>query len=169
MRVVQAAIAAVALVALAEVGEVEATLAVEHDVVGRRKQVTADLGVEDPALPGRKIDALYGAAAVVGRGTHAHEMAGQIQRAAVVAEIERPIGTEGEAVRPSGGRAQAGDGAIGGNAGDVAAIDLGDDDGAIGQRHRAFGEAEAACDDFDIGHVLCSLHSGACLPRDALR
>jgi hypothetical protein len=124
--------------------------------------VAVALGVEDAALAGAGIDALDRAALVVRRRPHPHEVAGQVEAAAVVAEVERAVGPEGESVRAARGEAEPGDGAVGADARDAAAVDLGEDDGAVAGDDGPLGKAQPSGEDADFGgHAFLPLRFGA--------
>src|SRR5580704_17464332 len=91
-RIVETAMVAVARPPLAEVGEVKPALAVEHDVVRRRQFVPAALAVENARFASSRIDPLDIAALVVLGRPGRQKPALGIFIAAIVAQIERPVG-----------------------------------------------------------------------------
>src|ERR1700735_640578 len=96
-------------VALAEIGEIEAALLVEDEVVGRGQFVAARLGVERPGLAGLGVDALDRAAFVFGRLAGRQKARRRlVNRATIVTDIERAVGAGGDAVRPTAGLANLG-------------------------------------------------------------
>src|SRR6266404_3800712 len=133
---------AVAPSPLAEIGEVEATLAVEDDVVGRRQFVAAALAVENARLAGARIDALDIAALVILRRPGREEPALGILVAAIIADIKSAVGAAGDPVRPATGRPDRSLGAVGGDAGDGTPGDLAQDDRAVGHRQRPLGKPQ---------------------------
>ena len=151
-RVVEAAMVARARVALAEIGEIEAAVGVEHQVVRRRQLVAVAVRVEHARVAGLRIDALDAAAVVVVRGADRHPVARRILAAAVVAQIERAVGADREAVGSAAGIADGGTRAVGADAGAASTGDLGEDDRAVRHHHGAFREAEVARHDPHVRH-----------------
>src|SRR5215467_13610182 len=87
--------------ALAKIGEIEASLPVEYQVVWRRQRVAVDLLVEQLGSAGVRIDALYVAELVVRVGPKTHRVAVGVATAAIVAEIEAPVGADRQSIRPA--------------------------------------------------------------------
>src|SRR5271169_832055 len=99
---------AMAGIALAEIGEVEAALLVEHDVVGCRELVAVAVDVEGLGRTCRTVEPLDGTVLVVRMRPLPHRHAFDIAAAAVVAEIERAIRPDRQAVRTAAGRGKQG-------------------------------------------------------------
>src|SRR5207245_3372937 len=117
---------------LAEVGEPEAAGVVEDDVVRAAQRVTVALAVEHRDLAGDEVDPLYAAALEVGRlvvaggeverDEHVAQLAPQ--EAAVVADVGRAVGPDGEPVGPAAGLGDDLDLALGRDPRDRAPLDL---------------------------------------------
>ena len=104
LGIVDAAMVSLPGVTLAEVGEVKAACLVEHQIVGRREFVAVARGVELGHLAAGTVEALHEAVLVVRMRRHAHRVALDVAAAAVVAEIERTVGSDRETVGAAAGR-----------------------------------------------------------------
>src|SRR5262245_1504046 len=87
-------------VAFAEIGEVEATLLVEYQIIRCRKKVTVNLFIEQLRLAGLRVDALHVPELVVRMRPETHGMPLDIATAAIVAEIEVAVGPDRQPIRP---------------------------------------------------------------------
>ena len=141
------------------VGEIEAAMGVEHEVVWCPQCTAAALGVEVGDGSGGDIYALDAAADV----TAWIEWAGEQQVAeidgrkasTVVAQVQRAVGPDGGTV---GSAFDLGNGffaTIGVHAGDPRAEHFDEDDGAVRHRDRTFGKSQARGDlsHFQSSHV----------------
>ena len=153
--IIQPAIVAVMREPLAEIGEIEPALPVEHDVVRRRQFVAVALGVERLGLAGFEVDALDRAVLVVRRRPGGQKARRRlVDRAAIVADIERAVGSGRAPVRPAAGLADLGLRAVRRDAGHFLPGNFSEDDRAVGHPDRAFRKAEIGRDDADIiGHI----------------
>ncbi len=143
-------------VALAEVGEIEAALSVEHDVVRRRQFVAVALAVEDARFPGLWVDALDRAVLVVGRRAGRHPARRSvIGAAAIVANVERAVGAGGDTVGAAAGLADLALAAVRHDAGDLAAGNLAEDHRTVCHPYRPFGKPQTIGDGANIavGHA----------------
>ena len=106
LRVEDAGAVARALLAQAVVGEVEAAVAVEHEVVGRAQRAPVAFLVEHLDLARAEVDALDAAAAVVARRLARHRQPVHlevVERGPVVAHVELAVRPDRGAVRPAAG------------------------------------------------------------------
>src|SRR6516164_3419486 len=128
--------------ALAEIGEIEATLAVEDDVVRRRQFVAAALAVEYAGLAGARVDPLDVPALVVLGRPGREKSAFGIFVAAIVAEVECPVRAAGEPVWPPARRPDRRFAAVRSDPRDRTPGDFAQDHRAIGHRDRALGKPQ---------------------------
>jgi hypothetical protein len=84
--------------ALAEVGEIEAAMPIEHQVIRRRQLVAVACGIQRGVCPGVRVNALDGPTLVVGVWALPHRRAFDIPAPAVVAQIERAVRPNRQAV-----------------------------------------------------------------------
>ncbi len=96
----EAALVAVVMAGLAEVGEPETALGIEHDVVGTAQAVAVAAVVEPVDAAGCKVDPLDAPGLVIGGLVAGDPEAAHLapRETAVVADIERAIGSEGCAI-----------------------------------------------------------------------
>ena len=158
LGVVEPALVDVAGARLAEVGEVEAALVVEDDVVRAPQPEPVALGVEVLDLAGGDVDPLDPAADVVGwlRPGDGHAVDLGPLEAAVVADVDLAVGADGGAVGTAAGLGDLGDRAVGGDAGQRAALDLDDHDAAVVHGDRALGEPQPTGDLTKLSHFRSS-------------
>src|SRR5262249_19019410 len=158
LGVVDGADVHVAAAVLAVVGEVEAALAVQDDVVRAVDPVVGTLGVEVADLPADQIDDLDGAGGAVGGrqpGGHRDAVVLHPLEAAVVGDVELAAGSQGRPVGPAAGLRDALDRAAGRiDARDRAALDLDDENASVVEDGRTFGELEALGDNPHV-QLLC--------------
>src|SRR3989454_131892 len=153
-RVEDAGAVAVALAHLAVVGEPEAAARVEDDVVRAAERPPVARGVEVLDLAGGEVDALDAAARVVVRLVPRHEEPAHLVplEAAVVADVDQPVGADGGPVRPAAGLRDDGLLPVPRDAGQRAALDLDHQHAAVVEGDGPFGELEAARDLVHLGH-----------------
>src|SRR5262249_18519575 len=104
-------------------------------------------------LAGPGVEALDRAAIVASVRALTHRGALDIAGAAVVAEIERTVGSDRKPVRAAAAFREHGALAVGRHALATAVADLRQDHRSIRHYHRALGEAEAARQDLHVAHV----------------
>src|SRR5262249_34384309 len=160
---------AVVCVALAEIGEIKAALAVEDDVVRRREFMPVALAVEGAGLAGARVDALDMAVLVILGWPGRQKPAFGIFVAAVVADIERAVGSPREPVRSATRRPDRRVTAVRRDASDRAAGDLAQDHRTVGHRHWPLGEPQPARHYAYVRHRaflawLCLANSVAAVP-----
>src|SRR5205823_378082 len=153
-RVEDAGAVAIALAHLAVVGEPEAASRVEDDVVRAAERPPVARPVEVLDLAGREGDALDAAARVVVRLVPRHEEPAHLVplEAAVVADVDQPVGADGGPVRPAAGLRDDGLLPVPRDAGQRAALDLDHQHAAVVEGDGPFGELEAARDLAHLGH-----------------
>ena len=153
-RVIDAAMVAMTRIALAEIGEIEAALLVEHQIVGRAELVAVALDVESPRLAGLRVEPLDRPVLVVGMRPLSHRLALDVAAAAVVAEIKCAIGPDRQTVRPAAGRRKHRHRAVRGDARAAAIAYVGQDHRAVGHRNGPLGEAQAAGQNTHLVHCV---------------
>ena len=143
--VVHAGLVLVTSAGLAEIGEVEAALVVEHDVVRPAQRVAAALRVDVLDRPGVDVDALDAAADVVGRlragGDDAVELVPL--EAAVVADVDLAVGSDRGAVGAAARRGDARDGAVRAHRRQRPGLDLDDEHPPVLEPDRPLRELQA--------------------------
>src|SRR5262245_18639824 len=85
-------------IGLTEVGEIEATMPIEHQVIRRRELVPVAGGIQRGGFPRLRVNALDGPTRVVGVRALPHRRAFDIPAPAVVAQIERAVRANRQAV-----------------------------------------------------------------------
>ena len=153
-RVIDAAMVALVRAVLAEVGEVEATLGVEDEIV-RAAELPPLAGiVEQRDRAGCRVDALDPPPAIRRRLEGRAQQLAVVDpgEAAVVAAIERAVRAECQAVRPAAGCRDDRDGAVRSDAAHRAARDLDESDRAVRHGDGAFGKAETGGEDSWLRH-----------------
>ena len=143
---------------LAQIGEVEAAVGIEDDIVGARQFVPIAAVIQAGHGAGGDVDPLDAAGCVIAGG-----IAGQQNailfipfKAAVVAHIQRAIRADRHAVGAAAGRGHRLLAAIGVDARDAAGADFHHQHRTIGHRHRPFRKAQPFGDDLvwiETGHV----------------
>ena len=145
---------------LAQVGEPEATGRVEHDVVRTAQAVPVAFGVQPGDGAGAQVDALDPAALEIGwlvaagREVHRDVDAGALapEEAAVVAHVDRAVGTDGRAVGPTAEVGDDVDVTRGADARERAPLDLHDEHAAVGHGHGSLGELQPGGELAHLGH-----------------
>src|SRR6516165_893740 len=160
---------AVVRIALAEIGEIKAALAVEDDVVRRREFMPVALAVEGAHLAGTRVDALDIAVSVILGRSRRQKPAFGIFVSAIVADIERAVGSPREPVRSATRRPDRRVAAVRRDTGDCTAGDLAQDDRAVGHRNWPLGEPQPARHYAYVRHRaflpwLCLTNSVAAVP-----
>ncbi len=158
LGVVDAGAVAGAVEAHAVVGEPEAAVAVEHEVVRRAQRAARRLGVERGDGAGGEVDALDRAALPGGRhragDREAHHLV-PAEAAAVVGDVDGAVGTPRGAVRTAADVGQHLEPPVGADLGERAARDLHEDHVTVVGGHRALGEPQPA-------RQLSGLHGRPC-------
>ena len=136
---------------LADVGEPETARAIEDDVIRTAEPLAVERIVDTLEAARGEIDALDAARRVVGSSAQRKAYAVHVAplESAVVADVDRTLGSERRAVRPA---AEIGDHFAPSvpDARQRTASDLDQHDGAVGQRDRAFGKLQTFGDDFEV-------------------
>src|SRR6185312_10676911 len=156
LGVIESAVGAVFLVGTAVIGEPEAAIPVEHQIVRRLQRLAVAFRIEHFGLAGRDVDALDAPALVRGR-----RMAGDgepvalvdLEIAAVVAAVESAAGPDGQAVGAAAGRGDDLRLAVLFDAGDAARRHLHHDHRAVVHGDGSFGKPQAGGDFADIHSV----------------
>ena len=135
--------------ALAKVGEVEAAMRIEDDVVGALERKAGARGVQRLDCAGRQIDALDAAARIVvglpgGDQTYLRQF--MPVEAAVVANVDFAVRSDRRAVGSAGVLRNRRLGTVGRDARQPRRLDLHDQHRAVGQGHRPLRKAQAARD-----------------------
>ena len=121
-----------------EIGEPHSAGAVEHDVVGGDERARCGVVVQRGDLTGFEVDALDRTRPPAGT------------EPAVVADVHRGVGTDGEAVRATTHLGDRRDRPIGTAPGHPTGADLADEHRSVGHRHGPLGERQPFGDDLDI-------------------
>jgi hypothetical protein len=135
------------------VGEPAAALRIEDEVVGA-DQPAAVATVEGRLQPARtEIVAPDRAALMLGRSRAGNGEAHLLvpgEGTAIVRDPQGAVGADGEAVGAAAGLDEHLPGPVGKHPGDSPALDLGEEDGAVRHRHRAFGEVQPFGDELHV-------------------
>ena len=145
-RIIEPAIHPVAWVELAKIGEIEAAMPVEDDVVRPDEAVLAAMRVEDLALAGLQVETLDPAAGIALRHARLDTIEaarGLKQEAAIVADVEAEVGSDGKAVRSAVELRDDRNRAVGRHAGDGLPLDLHQQHRAVGTCNGPFGKLAA--------------------------
>ena len=157
-RVIDGALVAVAMARLAEIGEIESAVAIKHDVVRPLELDVAAAIVEHAELAGLGVDALDAAAAIAFGRADRTQQARLLApfEAAVVADIERAVRPDREAVGAAPDISDDAHRPVRRDAGDGSARDFDQRDGAVFQSDRTFGKAQSGRQNFHVVHVVSS-------------